>query len=184
MACVLVGACVSMAATGGHVRRTLPGCVSGPCHTILITVYLLHQASIGGIHSCMRVQCVCGVCPKYFTSLHFTSLMPSAAVGWSAECGVRKGIGRRPVRWTRAVLEDGGLGWRGRSEGEGEWRPGLRPSSTLAGPLLVGDVGEGGAFRWRGAPTHRRRPAAEASGRIGVARDRRVVSAQTHDSPR
>ena len=100
----------------------------------------------------------------------------------SAECGVGKGGAL--FGGTRVALEDGGLGRRGRSEGEGEWRPGLRPSSTLAGPLLVGDVGEGGAFRWRGAPTHRRRPAAEASGRIGVARDRRVASAQTHDSPR
>ena len=85
----------------------------------------------------------------------YSRTIAACSLRLSQECGVRKGIGRRPVRWTRAVLEDGGLGWRGRSEGEGEWRPGLRPSSTLAGPLLVGDVGEGGAFRWRGAPTHR-----------------------------
>ena len=90
----------------------------------------------------------------------------------STEYGVRSGKGRRPVRWTGAALEDGGLGRRGRSEGEGEWRPGLRPSRTLAGALLVGDVGEDGVFGWREAPTHRWRPAAEASDLVGL--DRRL----------
>ena len=65
-------------------------------------------------------------------------------------------------------MEGGGLGRRGRCEGEGEWRPGLRPSRTLAGALLVGDVGEDGAFGWREAPTHRWRPAAEASDLVGL----------------
>ena len=83
-------------------------------------------------------------------------------------------------------MEDGGLGRRGRSEGEGEWRPGLRPSRTLAGALLVGDVGEGGAFGWREAPTHRGRPAAEASGLVGLwmaAREAWGQATATHRIP-
>ena len=37
--------------------------------------------------------------------------------------------------------------------GGGRGCPGLRPSRTLAGALLVVDVGEDGAFGWREAPT-------------------------------